>query len=84
MQVDLKEVLYEKCRDCHLFVEPNVAYDDAPGTAEYMHLARGNAIDERLDADHEPRPSSMKANLATWRVFGPLAMRERFVNEVPE
>ena len=73
------DVEYEKCRDCHLFVEPNPSYGPpSPGIAEFVHLSRGNDADERLE-DHEAVPSGMKANLATWQVFGPVAMRERFV-----
>ena len=73
------DTLYEKCRDCHLFVDENYAHEPGSEIAPFVHLARGNAADEKLDADHEPVPSGMKANLATWRVFGPVAMRERFV-----
>lgn len=72
------EHLYEKCRHCHLFVEPNPAFEDLPGLAEYIHLHRGDEVDERLDEDHEAAPSGRKANLLTWQTYGPLAMRERF------
>lgn len=71
-------MIYEKCRDCHLFVEPNPSYEGLPDIAQFIHLHRGNPADEKYD-EHEPIPSGMKANLATWRVFGPRKMRERFV-----
>lgn len=79
MTAERSEHLYEKCRDCHLFVEPNDAHKPGTEIAEFVHLSRGNDPDEALDASHEPVPSGMRANLATWRVFGPVAMRERFV-----
>lgn len=79
ISVDVEEVTYEKCRDCHLFVEPNDAYTEGSNIAPFVHLARDNVADQRLDENHEPFPSGMKANLNTWRVLGPVAMRERFV-----
>lgn len=72
------DTLYEKCAECHLFVEPN----DQPlgqGFALYIHLHRGDEADEALDETHEALPSGQKANLATWKAWGPQAMRERFV-----
>lgn len=70
------ETLYEKCAECHLFVEPN---DQGPEFAQFIHLHRGDYADERLDETHEARPSGLKATLDTWQVYGPSAMRERFV-----
>lgn len=70
--------LYEKCDHCHLFVEPNESSGD--GIAEYVHLHRGNEVDTALDETHEAQPSGRFANLLTWRTYGPLAMRERFVS----
>jgi len=74
--------LYEKCLHCHLFVEPNYSWaaGAAEGLAPYVHSHRGDDMDERLDADHEPAPSGRKANLLTWKTYGPLAMRERFTS----
>jgi len=69
--------LYEKCSDCHLFVEPNYA-TPREGVAPYVHLHRGDEADEALDESHEARPSGMFANLAAWRAYGPQAMRLRF------
>ncbi len=76
---DYDEHLYEKCRYCHLFVEPNEAYAPGQNIATHVHLARGDDADEKLDADHDPTPSGLRATLDTWRVFGPWQMRERFV-----
>lgn len=74
------EHLYEKCRDCHLFVEPNDAKQSPDdGLAEYIHLHRGDDADEEL-ASHEAMPSGRKANLLAWKTYGPLAMRERFTS----
>lgn len=75
-------LLYEKCKHCHLFVEPNSAYP-MPGydIAEFVHLHRGDEVDEALDESHEPTPSGLKATLDTWRVFGPWQMRQRFVDK---
>lgn len=64
-------ILYEKCRHCHLFIESD-------GVAGYEHLHRGDDMDERLDADHAAESSGLIATLPTWRVYGPLKMRERF------
>lgn len=73
------DVLYEKCLHCHLFVEPNSSWDEyQTGVTRFVHLSRGNAADERFE-DHDAEPSGLLANLATWRIFGPSAMRERFV-----
>jgi hypothetical protein len=69
--------LYQKCLRCHLFIEANDA--DEPGLAEFVHLHRGDEADEQIDASHEPEPSGMLATLETWKVYGPEAMRERFV-----
>jgi hypothetical protein len=71
------EVLYEKCDGCHLFIEPN---DEGPEFAQYVHLHRGNDADETLDQSHQAAPSGRKANLLTWKTYGPLAMRERFTS----
>lgn len=98
---ETRDVLYEKCAECHLFVEPNDANicwvcdghgshiggkcTECGGTgrigdiAPYTHLHRGDVPDERLDESHEAKPSGMKATLSTWQVYGPSAMRERFV-----
>ena len=73
------EPLYEKCADCHLFVEPNDV-DPIEGwtLAPYVHLHRGDAADEAIEETHEAKPSGMKANVATWKAYGPIAMRQRF------
>lgn len=72
--------LYEKCQHCHLFVEVNAAYSplDVPVVAQFVHSSRGDTADERLE-DHEAEPSGLLATLPTWMVYGPSAMRERFV-----
>lgn len=80
---DLAEPLYEKCAECHLFVEPNSSHDSADPEyaatlAEYVHLHRGDKADDELDASHEARPSGEIANLTQWRMYGPEAMRARF------
>lgn len=77
---DHNNTLYEKCADCHLFVEPNGAADDDPTLAPFVHLHRGDAADEALDASHEARPSGMRTNLAVWRAYGPEPMRARFTD----
>jgi hypothetical protein len=72
-----QDVLYEKCRLCHLFIAPNEP--ENPEVADYVHLTRGDAADELLET-HPATPSGFKATLDTWKVFGPTAMRERFFN----
>lgn len=80
--------VYEKCAMCHLFVEPNDAAFDDQGNriadpqplAEYLHLHRGTPEDEKIDNDHEARPSGLRASLSAWREFGPPEMRARFVD----
>jgi hypothetical protein len=69
--------LYEKCQHCHLFVFENTS--EGPGVAEYVHSSRGDAADDRIESTHDAEPSGLVANLATWMVFGPAEMRERFV-----
>ena len=75
------EWLYEKCLHCHLFVEPNSSFKDSTPQfpiAEHEHLHRGDEADTLLDESHEAKPSGMRATLATWKEYGPLAMRQRF------
>lgn len=67
---------YEKCAHCHLFVEPNDAYE--PGLAEYVHLSRGDADDDALDDSHEAAPSGEVHMLMAWAAHGPVEMRSRF------
>lgn len=76
------EPLYEKCADCHLFVEPNDVepIEGMSDIAPYIHLHRGDEADEALDETHEAKPSGMKANIATWKAYGPQAMKERFTS----
>jgi hypothetical protein len=72
--------LYRKCTDCHLFVEPNSAFGDFSGVAEYSHLSRGDEADDALDASHEPFPDDEGHALAWWKVNGPPEMRARFID----
>lgn len=81
--VSADNALAEKCADCHLFIELNVAHLDAdgkpiPGIAEYDHLHRGDAADEEIISTHEAKPSGLIAPLSYWRTHGPAAMRARF------
>ena len=71
-----EQPLYEKCARCHLFVEDNQPEFDR--VASYVHLHRGDDADESIDASHEATASGMVATLATWRAYGPEAMRARF------
>lgn len=59
------------------------AYSEAyvahlPAAQYYVHFHRGDAADTTLDESHQAVPSGRKANLLTWKTYGPLAMRERF------
>lgn len=76
----LRDVTYEKCLVCHLFVEPNDAFEDAPlDTARYMHLCNDDYdTDEALDASHEPHPSGVVLPLWVWKAYGPAPMRAMF------
>ena len=74
--VTTDESLYERCAHCHLFVEDN--QPEADWVAPYAHLHRGDDADEAIDASHQATPSGMVATLATWRTYGPEAMRARF------
>ena len=73
--------MYEKCQQCHLFVEPN--HIDGSGIAAYVHLHRGNDSDTRLDENHAAVPSGEIHPLDYWRVHGPAAMRARFGSPAP-
>lgn len=73
----LDHVVYHKCRLCHLFVEDNPSYGDAPGLARYMHLHRDDAADRLIDESHNPEPGE-SATLLWWKVYGPPQMRARF------
>lgn len=71
--------LYQKCKDCHLFIEENYVEPGNPhGYAPYVHLHRGDEADEAIDESHEATPSGMKATLDTWKACGPVEMRQRF------
>lgn len=72
-------VLYQKCRDCHLFVEPNDV-DVEDGIAPYVHLHRGDDADEAIEESHQAQPSGLLATLDVWKQFGPPAMRVRFTD----
>lgn len=72
----IREPQYEKCAECHLFVEPNGS--DGGDVAEYVHLTRGDSADDALDYSHTARPSGAIAPLDYWREHGPAAMRARF------
>jgi hypothetical protein len=74
----------EKCAHCHLFVESNDAVSVEQGFAEYIHLSRGDEADEAIEGTHEAKPSGLIATLDTWKQFGPLEMRKRFTDYVPQ
>lgn len=73
--------LYEKCRDCHLFIEPNWAWAAGENIAAFDHLHRGDDADEAIVFTHEATPSGQVAPIPVWREFGPEAMRARFDKE---
>lgn len=79
---DGSEPLYRKCISCHLFVEEQDADEVALGHARYVHNHRGDDADEALDESHiawpEPGPG---APLTWWKLYGPAAMRSRFIND---
>lgn len=76
-------LLYEKCRDCHFFVDDNPAWEPgAVSIARWMHLSRGDAEDDRWTEDHDAMPSGQIASLSVWREFGPPLMRQRFTGIV--
>ena len=85
------DALYEKCAHCHLFVEVNTFASGGDGDgrtplepiAGYDHLHRGDDADEEVISTHEATPSGLVANLATWKTFGPLEMRQRFEDHDP-
>lgn len=73
--------LYEKCAICHLFVEPNTAYEAnwPSNTAPFVHLCNDDyPEDEALDASHEAHPSGVQLPLAVWKQYGPAHMRAMF------
>jgi len=77
--IGLEHLIYEKCAECHLFIEQNPV-KAGPGIAPYIHLDRGDDADELITSTHDATSSGMRATLATWKVFGPPAMRERFID----
>lgn len=70
--------LYEKCADCHLFIEPNASVEDDPGVAAYDHLERGDTSDASITENHDARPSGTRGTLPWWRANGPAEMVARF------
>jgi len=73
-----REYVYEKCANCHLFVEENSAFDGGEIIAPFIHLARGDDDDEAIENDHDATPSGQKRTRAWWRKNGPLPLRARF------
>lgn len=59
--------LYELCRDCDHFVEPNDV--SGPGIMEYIHLAdcEDDNPASNPDGDHDGEPSGMTGSLWTWK-----------------
>lgn len=70
---------YEKCVECHLFVEENYTGGN-PTIAAFVHLHRGDEADEALDATHEAKPSGQVETLTTWERIGPPEMIARFTD----
>lgn len=71
--------IYEKCKNCHLFIGENPSYGDTEGLARWVHLHRGDNPDETLDETHQAEPSGLIATIEVWKKFGPPAMRARFL-----
>lgn len=69
---------YEKCADCHLFIESNSSAEDDPAAAPYDHLTRGDESDGSVAETHDARPSGERGSLPWWRANGPAEMVARF------
>lgn len=70
---------YEKCRDCHLFIDVNdVEYDDDT-LAAYVHLFGECDLCVETDESHEARPGGGRGTLDYWKANGPDLMKVRFV-----
>lgn len=72
------EVEYEKCLDCHLFVEPNDDFENDPTLAAYLHLYGECDFCTATDDSHEAKPGGGTHPLSWWREHGPALMRARF------
>jgi len=69
--------VYEKCRDCHLFIEENDTGGD-PEIAPFVHLYGSCDACAETDASHAATPGGGHATLAWWKANGPALMRARF------
>lgn len=69
---------YEKCADCHLFVDDNPSHEPGDGLAPYVHLMGGCDFCVATDETHEARPGGGSHSLAWWKEHGPALMRIRF------
>jgi hypothetical protein len=69
----------EKCKHCHLFIEPNEYDPEYPDLARYIHLTRGDDADEEIDGDHNAEPSGEIHTIDWWLDNGPTMMRLRFI-----
>jgi hypothetical protein len=74
------ELLYEKCADCHLFIDENAAYEPGSPWAQYVHLFGECDLCVATDESHEARPGGGHGTLDWWKANGPLLMRLRFVD----
>lgn len=69
---------YEKCSECHLFVERNDDAEQNQSLAEYLHLYGDCDFCAATDDSHEAKPGGGIHPLSWWREHGPELMRARF------
>lgn len=84
--VDSDDRRYEKCAQCHLFIELNPDHFDidsnpVAGIAMFEHLHRGDAADEAIVSTHEATPSGQIHTISEWQSIGPAKMRARFTSQ---
>lgn len=69
---------YEKCSECHLFVERNDDAEQDPMLVAYLHLYGECDFCVATDESHEANPGGGTRPLSWWREHGPELMRARF------
>jgi len=72
-------VTYEKCRDCHLFIDRNDVEEDSDfEIAPFVHLYGECDLCVATDESHDATPGGGRGTIEWWKANGPELMRARF------
>lgn len=72
-------VTYEKCRDCHLFIDRNDSEEDGDfEIAPFVHLYGECDLCVATDESHDATPGGGRGTIEWWKANGPELMQARF------